>query len=251
MYNTYNFSRSNESLNPIEVQLSGNFKFIMSRKSDGNMGKSNEIDSVRKKFFYQKIGVRPEKVVTLQQEHTHNVFIYRKDHWHCPIGDGIIISDPSLVASITVADCLSIALYDEKSGIFGLVHSGWKGTGIVLEAIKILKSSFCIKPEHLQAVLGPCIQSCCYQTDRERASFYADSWGATTVHRNAGKYYIDLQQANLTILENQGISSVTALTDCTKCGDNFGSYRAEGPNNFTRMVAVAGFIKEGKQRWIK
>jgi polyphenol oxidase len=239
-----NFRRSNGPTKPIEVHLQENFKFIMSRKSDGNMGKSNEFNNTNRIKFFSNISVAPDKVVALQQEHTRRVFIYSEINRHCPIGDGLIISNPSLIASITIADCLPIALYDEMTGIFCLAHSGWKGTGIIIEAISKMESEFNIKSGNLHAVLGPCIQNCCYQTDQRRASLYTDLWGTSAVRCSEGEFYLDLQRANITMLEEIGISSITTLTDCTKCGDNFGSYRQEGPNNFTRMVAVAGFIKE-------
>ena len=42
--------------------------------------------------------------------------------------DGFIARNKNIVLSIKVADCIPLFLHDNKTGLFGLIHSGWRGT---------------------------------------------------------------------------------------------------------------------------
>ena len=54
--------------------------------------------------------------------------------------DGIITSDKNKVLALLTADCMPVYLVDATNNVFGLVHSGWKGTllSIVPKAIRKL-----------------------------------------------------------------------------------------------------------------
>ena len=50
-------------------------------------------------------------------------------------GDGIITKNQECFPTITVADCVPIWFYEPKTKVYGVVHSGWKGTGIIENAL--------------------------------------------------------------------------------------------------------------------
>jgi YfiH family protein len=175
--------------------------------------------------------------------------------------------------SVTVADCLPVYLYDTASGAFALVHSGWKGTGIVLRALELMAELGRSKPEAVAAVLGPCISVCCYKVDPERAAAFEKEFGgnfsglevaagkeATGLEAAAAAYlgpvsrreetkggpawYLDLKAANVRLLAGAGVRNIAVCEDCTFTDARLGSFRREGPQNgsYTRMLALAGYF---------
>ncbi|MCR4953375.1 MAG: polyphenol oxidase family protein [Treponema sp.] len=129
-------------------------------------------------------------------------------------GDGIITTNKSLMPVVTVADCMPIYLYEPESGVFGIVHSGWKGTGIIEDAIKLaVKTYGCgmgqssggenaggrgervCGGEHVGenfcVILGPHIRNCCYIVNQERADYFASNFGSDCVTplEDGGKCY--------------------------------------------------------------
>ena len=155
------------------------------------------------------------------------------------------------ILAITIADCLPVFLLDTENGYFSLVHSGWKGTGIVLNALDIMQKAG-TKPQAIAAVLGPCIQGCCYKVDKERAVQFENEFGAASPHiQDSAEYplgspvrydpsgsYISLQAANARLLTARGVQHIAYCTDCTFCDERLGSFRREGPQSFTRMIAM-------------
>jgi polyphenol oxidase len=197
-------------------------------------------------------------------------------------GDGMITSNKSLVPVVTVADCMPIFLYDPVTGVFGALHSGWKGTGIVGEAIFLAEKKYGAKPENFCVALGPHIHDCCYNVDQERAEYFRTHFTAECITElteqqiaekikngaddSAKKYRfcLSLEKANLAVLQQAGVCSenVVCATDCTSCAQFadgsfvYGSSRREtaearnaGKNvdvhsgAFTVQAAFCGWIK--------
>lgn len=84
-----------------------------------------------------------------------------------PGTDGMISNVPGLVIGIYVADCCAVYLADPRSGAFGIVHSGKKGSemGITTEAIQKMQNHFGTRPEDLCVQLSPCIRPPAYEID--------------------------------------------------------------------------------------
>jgi YfiH family protein len=154
---------------------------------------------------------------------------------------------------VTVADCLPVFLYDTGSGAFGLLHSGWRGTGIVLSALALMKERWHTRPEALAAVLGPCIGVCCYQVDGERAAAFEGEFGGggpyplgpVTERRVQAegnpRRYLNLRAANARLLAAAGVRHIAVCGDCTFTDERLGSYRREG-RDYTRMAALTGYF---------
>ena len=177
----------------------------------------------------------------LFQDHTRIVHLGEDGDVRGRLGDGLLsgrTGDVSL--GITVADCLPIFLWDPVTGARGVLHSGWKGTGIVSEALALLKKAYGVSLETLLVTLGPSIGGCCYDVPEERAAAFIRDFGAEAAKRREGRWYIDLKAANLGILKREGVLSVLAMPDCTRCDDRFGSFRRQGKPGFTRMLAIIG-----------
>lgn len=240
---------------------------VISSRNAGNMVYSEGLNSPPRERFYRSLGLEPERVYACTQIHSRKVLMVdRRSPNRGPEADGMISRDPSVILSVTVADCMPVYLYDTGSGGFGLVHSGWRGTGIVLAALELMTARWGTRPEEVAAILGPAIRGCCYRVDAERArSFEAEFGGGGGSYPLGGvirrvreppagdssgtkpgfgtgpgnAWYLDLAAANARLLANAGVRNIAVCEDCTCTDSNFGSFRREGPD-YTRMAALTG-----------
>ena len=145
------------------------------------------------------------------------------DFWR---GDGAITLSNKLVPVVTVADCLPIYLYDAKTGCRGVLHSGWKGTGIVVKALKLAERIYGAQPSDFSVVIGPHIHSCCYQVEDDRVSYFTSEFGASCI---IPPNNLSLAQANVNLLLDAGVpeDNILCCTDCTCCDSRLGSFRRE------------------------
>jgi YfiH family protein len=186
-----------------------------------------------------ELGIDPDKVYGLNQVHSRVVLAVGNDDPPKTEADGMVTRDKDISLSVTVADCLPVFLFDTRTGAFGIVHSGWKGTGIAERAICLLKERWGTEPKYLAAVLGPCIGSCCYQVDAGRAALFEKEFGAESVKKSGGLFFLDLKAANIKILSEAGVRNIAVCRDCTFTDERLGSFRREG-QGYTRMIALAG-----------
>jgi len=227
---------------------------ILSTADSGDMRLDPAAESETRKRFFARLGLEPARVASLPLTHTRRVVFVKAGEEAGPIlegaavtggADGIIVEGPVWVPALTVADCMPIWLHDARRGVFGLLHSGWKGTGILAEAVRGMGREFGSLPGDIEAILGPCIGPCCYAVPEERARLFADEFGKTAVRvtrTNDGgvKHYIDLRAANIGLAERSGIGKLFDAELCTACSPALGSYRRQGASEFTRMIALCG-----------
>lgn len=239
----------------------------------GNMQKSNR--AVRNNFFLRQ-GIEPNLVLSAVQIHSKKILFF-DDEKTFPAeteADGIITCNPNLLPAVLVADCMPIFLFDTKSRAFGVLHSGWRGTGIALEALKLLKQKFNTSAADVFFIFGPHIRNCCYTVDAERARFFrrlAKSSVNLSVQKllclSRWRYRLSLANANRSLLETAAVPPENILDTelCTNCNTiaqlcsrgflpetyagntdfSFGSNRRENPHgqtSFTRMIA---YIQSG------
>ena len=218
--------------------------FALSLNCAGDMGLDRPDSIKNRNVLLERLGVSPGSCAALYQVHSKKVReIESPGKFPDGEGDGLFTSNDAVYLSITVADCLPVALFSEKPFCYGLLHSGWKGTGIVQNFIDRITASPGVPPETLNAVIGPGIGPCCYHVDEKRAEFFRDTWGADTVQTRNGRSYLDLPAANINILHRAGVNNITLVENCTCCNSQFGSFRRQGADHFTRMVALLGYFK--------
>lgn len=191
--------------------------------------------------LFKHLGIEQKRVLALIQSHGKSVRIIDGDTDALIPGDGALTTDRSIVLSVTVADCLPVYLYDPFKEVFALVHSGWKGTGIAENAVEMMVGKFSCRPGDISAVIGPGIGACCYDVPAERAHILG-AYGPGVSELRGDQYFLSLQKANIRILEDNGIRAISLVDQCTSCSSFFGSYRRQGAQGFTRMVAVIGFF---------
>ncbi len=232
---------------PDTVELSPGF--LLSLVSAGDMGPSG-IHSPHRLRYLEELAVARDRFRMVRQVHSQTVL-----NWvavpgmpaasgsfasEVPEADGILFDRRSSWAGVTVADCMPILVEHPDSGVSALLHSGWKGTGIVTAAVQGICTHTSARPGQLRAVLGPAISVQAYAVPRERAIVFAETFGAHTTCERGGEWFIDLEAANLTLLERLGVSHARVVSSCTYNNPLLGSYRRDGSTAFLRMLAAAG-----------
>lgn len=210
-------------------------------------------DDANRARFFRASGIDPESVVSLSQIHSRIVRVADSpaSFRGYPEGDGVITRNRELVPCVTVADCMPIFVFNPESGCFGVLHSGWRGTGIVQSALELAADEWGSRPEDFSVILGPHIRSCCYTVDGDRADHFSKTYGPSCVsedasRRNAGSewpFRLSLAEANRSLCLSLGIREdrILDVGSCTSCESSYGSNRREGADSFTHMAAFASW----------
>lgn len=207
----------------------------------------NEKNLNRENFFSNVVGEK--QVVPLELIHSQVVYAVKKNsleeleviqsigiHPDAVVlkkADGLISVEENIVPVVTVADCVPIFLFDPVTKCKGILHSGWKGTGIVVNAIKLASMCYGAKAENFSVVIGPHIHECCYTIDEERALYFDKliGKGCATSQNQKGVYNLSLARANIHLLKQIGVleKNIIHCSDCTVCTQPpiFGSFRRE------------------------
>jgi hypothetical protein len=192
------------------------------------------------------LGFDEARVSAVRQTHSLKVVrVDGQDHESLAAmdADGMVTARADLLLTVTVADCLPIFLWDRRTSAVGLVHSGWKGTGIAAEAIGLMAREFGTLAGDLAVAIGPGIGPCCYDVPRERFESFKERFGESCVARDSeGSFRLDLKRANIELLEREGVTDTSAVRDCTCCSAGLGSFRRQGASGFTRMLAFIGWF---------
>lgn len=146
-----------------------------------------------------------------------------------PEGDAIVTNKPGIAIGVLTADCVPILLADEKKGVIGAVHAGWKGAigGVIEAGIGAMKT---LGAKHITATIGPAIEQYSYEVGAE---FYEQFLKASPDNAQYfepssrdGHHLFDLKGYVRGRLEKAGISSINVLANDTCLEEHlFFSYR--------------------------
>lgn len=206
-------------------------------------------DNGNRERVFRRLGLPPESVLALNQTHSRIVHVADSPSvLSCfSEGDGMISRNRDLVLSVSVADCMPVYIFDPVSGCFGVLHSGWRGTGIIRSAFELAFDEWGADPSGFHVLFGPHIRSCCYTVDAERAEYFARTFGPSCVSLDTEResrldnwpYRLSLAEANRLLCVSLGVKEnhIVDTNECTSCNGEFGSCRREGPGKFTNMAA--------------
>lgn len=171
----------------------------------------------------------PEDMVASHQTHTVNIrHVTARDRGkgitrprdYTDV-DGLMTNEPGIVLVTYYADCVPLFFVDPANRAIGLAHSGWRGTasGMGARMVEAMNKTFGTRPEELYTAIGPSVCVDCYEVSEDVAEKFSHFPGVVKEGRKAGKYQLDLWQANRLILEEAGVPSERiAVTDiCTCC----------------------------------
>ena len=211
--------------------------------------------------------------LSTDQKHTNYVHVAsREDLGAAPVGplalhrqfvDGIVTDIPDALLTAFGGDCPPVYIVDPVRKAAGLVHAGWKGTlaRIPQVAIAQMTVKFGCDPADMYAAIGPGVCMDCYEMGDEVYDAFAEQWGREDADRvlkryapgteseayrritgsggvsgngPAGKYHLDLREANRLTLIRAGVPAghIAVSNVCTMCNvDVFYSYRGRRLEN--------------------
>ena len=120
-----------------------------------------------------KVGLKFENTAIPEQVHGNKIKWVNSPGEYKNV-DGLISSNSDLILSLKVADCVPVYLFDPKSQIFGLIHSGWRGTKgkIVTQGINLMVNKGA-DSQNIKCYLGPSIGQCCYEIGNNISRYFS------------------------------------------------------------------------------
>ena len=161
-------------------------------------------------------------------------------------GDAIITSRKGLFIGVRSADCVPILLCSKDDSFIAAVHSGWRGTynQIIKNVIKEITSRYKYPKEDILCAIGPSIGMCCYEIGEPMANRFKDKFilDDNDIKYIDKKFFLNLPGLNKKIINQQGISNVELILNCTHCDKNYFSYRRDGSrkNNQISIIKTLG-----------
>ena len=159
--------------------------------------------------------------------------------------DALITTQPGLFVCVQTADCVPVLLYDPQKKVVAAIHAGWKGTvsKIVLKTVQKMTDEFGCQPSDIMAGIGPSIHMHAYEVGPEVVEAvvanFSNSPALLKPSMKAGRAYLDLWEANQTILMESGIpeENIEVMGLCSfEHADLFYSARRDGADT-GRMVS--------------
>jgi len=186
------------------------------------------------------------KIAQLNQIHSGDVIIVDDIENHDDLieGDALVTDLKDVGIAIRTADCVPILIVDKSKSIIAAVHAGWRGTlsEIAISTIRKIESNYGISPTELTAVIGPSIKKCCYEVGEDVASLFEEriqNCDEYLFKSGESKYMLDLSLTIKFGLQKAGVMDIEVVDICTKCNDNFYSYRREGKGVNTQLSFIA------------
>ena len=178
--------------------------------------------------------------LTPNQTHSTNI-IFSNTPGNFDNCDGVFTSNPKIICSIKVADCMPIFFAHQDVSFYGVVHAGWKGLvdGILLQVSTLLKKKK-YKLNKFDILIGPSIQNCCFEVSSDIVNRFPLKF---VKPKKTGKYMVDLQKIAFDELSNIGFAKnqIKISNDCSFCeSDIYFSYRRDGDGT-GRMIGLIGF----------
>lgn len=199
------------------------------------------------------IGIEPSRLFRCRQVHSRIVHAVEdleaqadESTNSLPEGDGLVSGPGGPWLAVGVGDCMPLLLSDQRTGAYGVLHSGWRGTGILEPAVGAMRERYGSDPADVMMLMGPCISAEAYVVDEARGRQFS-VWGREAVVHRGDRTYLDMRAANRGIAERLGIGSVAVINHCTYKTPQLGSFRREGTEGYTGMLAIIGPSHEVKE----
>lgn len=179
------------------------------------------------------LGVHAGRLLTPFQIHSPDVVVV-KEPWtrdSRPRADAIVTQTPRLAIGVSTADCGPLLLADNKAGVIGAAHAGWRGAlSGVIEATVAAMEQLGADRSRIAAALGPTIRQPNYEVGPEFVERFlaADSANARyfTPSQREGRALFDLCGYIAQRVERAGIAQFEDLGLCTyEEPERFFSYR--------------------------
>ena len=213
------------------------------------LGSSDDREAVRTNRRLAVGAVAPgAQLVTLHQVHSPTAMAVTEPFPDDarPPADAMVTDRPGLVLGILTADCTPVLFADQRAGIIGAAHSGWKGAlGGVVESTLAEMERLGADLGNVVAAVGPTIGRRSYEVDE---GFFRRFVTEDPEHErffSAGKpghYQFDLEGFVLARIAAAGVTKVEALgLDTYADPARFFSYRRSthrGEPDYGRQISL-------------
>ena len=142
------------------------------------------------------------------------------------VGDGLFTNEKGLHLYIRTADCLPMILCHPEEKILALLHTGWRGTVLMIAKNFLLrmKQLYNLNFYDWEVALGPCITPLNYEVGKGVFEFF-NKLNIEGIKLKNGRYFLDLEEANIKILKKYGINKIYPFPEKTFASELFYSYR--------------------------
>lgn len=214
-------------------------------------GSGDDLDSVARNraLVAGSIGVEPDKLLTLYQEHSPRVITvstpWRREN--APLADAMVTKEPGIALGALTADCAPVIFADARARIIGIAHAGWKGAlnGVTDATISAMEELGAHRASII-AVIGPAISAAVYEVGPEFHSRFLEADPANDAFfrpavREQHRLF-DLPEYLLARLRRSGIGRANDLALCTYDDEQrFFSYRRathRNESNYGRLISA-------------
>nr|WP_245413486.1 peptidoglycan editing factor PgeF [Mangrovicella endophytica] len=218
---------------------------------NAGLGSEDRRDDVRenRRRAAAYLGSTGSDVVTPWQIHSPDAVIVEAPFGpERPKVDAIVTATPGLPIGVVTADCGPVLFADEKAGVVGAAHAGWKGAlGGVLESTIDAMERCGARRENIVAVLGPTITAANYEIGADREAVFVEADSSYGRFFSAGvsddKRQLDLPAFIVARLEAAGVQA-SFVGRCTYAEeDRFFSFRRtthrSEPDYGRQLAAIA------------
>jgi polyphenol oxidase len=154
------FTRSGGVSDGIYASLNGG---VGSNDAPGNVAQNRA-------RMAQALGVAADRLLTPYQIHSPDVVVAEEPWTHeaRPRADAVITRTPGLAIGVSTADCGPLLFADEKAGVIGAAHAGWRGafTGVIEATIAAMETHGADRAR-IAVALGPTIRQANYEVGPE------------------------------------------------------------------------------------
>lgn len=172
------------------------------------------------------VGISSHNFIWMDQIHGIMVQTIRRrpTSGFLPATDGVVTSTPDNVLLVRTADCVPILLYTPGGAAIAAVHAGWRGLlgNILPAAVESVCSEAHADASGVNAVIGPSIESKCYEIGEDVRQMFQDVHGGSFdeyFRKIKRRWHMSIAGIAKQQLRHAGLntSRIEISSDCTAC----------------------------------
>ena len=178
-----------------------------------------------------QLNLDPARFIWMDQVHSATVRVVDAADLGVPIPatDAVVTTDPTVVLTVMVADCVPVLLYDADAGVIAAAHAGRTGArnGVVSNTVATMVE-LGAKPGNITAHLGPAASGRRYELPREMAEDVEEQLPGSLTRTDHGTWGSDVRAGLARQLTTLGVGNIIMDPRCTIEDSNLFSYRRDG-----------------------
>lgn len=187
--------------------------------------------AANRKRLATTIGLRPERVVWMDQVHGDRIAVVEKPvQGVLEATDGVVTATARLALAVVTADCVPVLMADARAGVAAAVHAGRVGAqlGVVPRALEAMVR-LGARPADVSVLLGPAVSGRNYEVPAQMADEVEAALPGSRTVTAKGTPGLDLRAGILRQLAELGVSAVDIDPRCTVDDPTLFSHRRDAP----------------------